>query len=189
MATTTEAVVSSAELARRAQQDDAAAMGELYRRMAGRALAAARCYATPNDAEDAVADGFVRALTFLHQLRDAQAVESWVIRCVVRAAIDLSRKRRRQYPNPAISELADRSCPPSESAAEWALRAIDHQEVATTLDALPPRTRTLLRLRYEATLSVREIAVLLNEPEGTVRRRCFEARRLARHRFLRQAQA
>ncbi len=187
MVTTTEVDVSSADLARRAQQDDDAAMGELYRRMAGRALAAARCYATPNDAEDAVADGFVRALTFLHQLRDAQAVESWVIRCVVRAAIDLSRKHRRQYPNPAISELADRSCPPSESAADWVLRAIEHEEVATTLDALPPRTRTLLRLRYEATLSVREIAALLDEPEGTVRRRCFEARRMARHRFLRQA--
>jgi RNA polymerase sigma-70 factor, ECF subfamily len=164
-----------------------AAIAEVYRPIAARAGAAARCYCLDNEVDDAVAEGFVRALTSLEQLRDPACLEKWIIRCVIRAAIDLRRRRLRQHPHASILDLFERSSPPSESAAESVLWCLDQEEVAAALRALPTRARLLLQLRYESSLSVRQIATLLNEPEGSVRRRCFEARRAARAHYLRTA--
>ncbi|HSS10880.1 MAG TPA: sigma-70 family RNA polymerase sigma factor [Acidimicrobiales bacterium] len=175
----------SAELARAAQGGDGRAIEELYRRTAPRSRTAARCYCGPSDAEDAASEGFIRALARLHQLRDPAAVEAWIVRCAVRAAIDVSRRQRRQQPNSAAVELIHAIGPPGESAAERALSAFERHTLAAALEQLPQGDRRLLRLRYEAGWSVRQISARLGLPEGTIRRRCFEACQIAGQRFLR----
>jgi RNA polymerase sigma-70 factor (ECF subfamily) len=173
------------EVVTAAQTGDEYAIEELYRRTAARRRAAARCYCGPTDAEDAASEGFVRALSRLHQLRDPGAAEAWIARCAVRAAIDLSRRQRRQQPNNAAVERQYASGPHSESAAERALSAVDRNSLAAVIRQLPDPSRLLLRLRYDLGWSIARTARFLGLPQGTIRRQCFDACQLAAERFLR----
>jgi RNA polymerase sigma-70 factor (ECF subfamily) len=178
-------VLSVAEVVSAAQAGDQLAIEELYRRTARRTRAAARCYCGPTDAEDAASEGFVRALARLHQLRDPCAAEAWIVQCAVRAAIDLSRRQRRQQPNLAAVERLHASGPYGESAADRALFAVERDSLSAVIRQLPDSSRLLLRLRYDLGWSVDRVSRFLGVPQGTVRRQCFEACQLAAERFLR----
>ena len=175
---------SFSHLADAARAGDEAAIVELDRRTAGRARAAATGFCRDADADDAVAEGFSRALARLDQLVDPAAVEAWLIRCVIRAAIDLSRQYRRQRPTGDLGALQERAVPAAESAADRALTLIDERSLATVVSQLEPGTRQLLLLRYHAGMSVRRIAAALGRPDGTVRRQFVEAHRMAGEQFL-----
>jgi RNA polymerase sigma-70 factor (ECF subfamily) len=175
----------SADLAVAAQGGDADAAAELYRRTRTRARRAARAYCRDIDADDAVAEGLFRALGRLGQLREPAAVEAWMIRCVVRSALDMSRQRPRLWATSEVDRLRERAEPPTESAAERVMSSFDRATMAAALREVPLPARQLLALRYQAGLSVADIARVLGRPEGTVRRQCVEARRVAGQRFLR----
>ncbi|MDQ6616807.1 MAG: sigma-70 family RNA polymerase sigma factor, partial [Actinomycetota bacterium] len=159
------------------------AAGELFRRTRSRARRAACAFCCDGDADDAVAEGLTRALRRIGELRDPAAVEAWMVRCVVRSAIDLSRQRRRQPPVEPMDALVDATWA-GESAAERALSILECDSMAEVVRELQPALRLLLYLRYDAGLSVQHIAVALGKPAGTIRRQCVEARRLAGQRFL-----
>jgi hypothetical protein len=72
-----------------------------------------------------------------------------------------------------------------DSAAEPVVAALDRVALATCVMRLPDDLRHILLLRYYAGLSVREVAHRMDLPEGTVRRRCYDARRLLRQRLVR----
>jgi RNA polymerase sigma-70 factor (ECF subfamily) len=132
-----------------------------------------------------VSDGFVRALASFGQLRDPAAVEGWIMRCISRAAIDLSRRRARLRPYGAAVDLALERTAPMPSAADGALAAMDRLVLRRTVAELPERHRELLRLRFHDGLTIREIAARSGTPEGTLRRRGMEASRLLEQTFLR----
>jgi RNA polymerase sigma-70 factor (ECF subfamily) len=197
MATTTTIAIrpdgsaaTLATLAHAAQGGDGEALAELFRRVAPRARRVAAQYCSRSDVDDAVAEGFARALARLSQLREPSAVEAWIVRCAVRAASDLSRRYVRQELGGSATDLEvrqvrdDRHPAMQPSAADGALSAIDRLAVKTALAGLPEGYRQLLWLRFHAGLSVKEIAAQLGLPEGTARRRCFEARRLLEERYL-----
>ena len=177
-------ILPSADVVSAARAGDERAIEELYRRTVRRSRAAARCYCGAIDAEDAASEGFLRALVRLDQLRDPNAVEAWIVRCVARAAIDLARRQRRQQPNSTAVERLGASGPQSESAAERALSELERDLLAEVISQLPDPARLLLRLRYHAGWSVAQISGLLDIPPGTVRRQCVEACQLAGQRFL-----
>ena len=179
------ASLPSADLAIAAQAGDGEAAAELYRRAHGPARRAARAFCREADADDAVAEGLWRALRRIDQLREPAAVEGWMVRCVVRAAIDLSRTRSRQWASADVEAMCERATPAGPSAAEAALSSLDRATMAAAMAQLAPGPRQLLSLRYEAGLSVADIASALGRPAGTVRRQCVEARRVAGQRFLR----
>jgi RNA polymerase sigma-70 factor, ECF subfamily len=185
MGTLTEEAVPAAVLARQGMGGDQAALAELYRRTWPRALAAVRTSCGGDEAEDAVAMGFARAFDHLDQIRDPSAVEAWLTRSAIRASVDLARRRRRTQPWGAPADLPWTARQHAESAADRALTRLDRATVAASVDALPDELRRLICLRYVAGLSVREAAVVVGLPEGTVRRRCFDAYQLLRQRFLR----
>jgi RNA polymerase sigma-70 factor, ECF subfamily len=174
----------SEQLAIAAQGGDGDAAGELYRRICGRAQRAARAFCRDVDVDDAVAEGLSRALRRIGQLREPATVEAWMVRCVVRAAIDVSRQGNRLLPSDAVYDLVDRSARPWDGAAEAALCRFEHESMAAVVDQLQPRLRQLLYLRYDAGLTVEHIATTLGRPAGTVRRQCVQARRVAGQRFL-----
>lgn len=175
----------AAELALAAGSGDEAAAGELYRRTQSRARRVALGFCVEADADDAVAEGLSTALRRIGQLRDPAAVEAWMVRCVVRCAIDLARRRRRQLLTDGLTMLLDAESRLSgPSAAEAAMLAFERHSMAEVVRQIPPHLRLLLYLRYEAGLSVQHIASALGKPAGTVRRQCVEARRSAGAQFL-----
>jgi RNA polymerase sigma-70 factor (ECF subfamily) len=167
------------------KRGDGDATAELYRRTVARGRRTAGMWCASSDVDDAVADGFVRALGSFEQLKDPAAVERWIIRCVARAAIDLSRRRARLRPSGAALDLDLDRTTSSPSAADDALAAFDRLALRRALADLPEHHRQVLCLRYHGGLSVREIAEQLGAPEGTLRRRCMEASRVLAQTFLR----
>jgi RNA polymerase sigma-70 factor (ECF subfamily) len=175
---------TAGSLAEAARAGDGEAVAELFRRVAPRARRAAAAYCSRSDVDDAVAEGFARALARLSQLRQPGSVESWIVRCAVRAAADLSRRHARQELGGSAVDLEARIRPAQPSAADGALLALDRVAVARALAGLADAHRQILWLRFHAGLSVQEAAQRLCLPEGTARRRCFEAAQHLAERYL-----
>ena len=106
-------------------------------------------------AQDAVQDGFARALRALRGFRGDAPLEAWVWRIVLNAAFDRSRSRA---PRPvaeldASTEVVEDA--PSSDFARW-------------VGELPERQRLAVFLRYRADLDYRSIAHVLGVEVGTV---------------------
>jgi len=172
---------SNADVAQAARRGDPDAFGELFIRLRPRAHRAAVASCGPVDADDAVAEGFTRAIVRIRQLQDPAAAERWLLRCVTRAGYDIARRRSRTWPSGVAPEDAHAIMP---SAADDALRALDRRSLHEALETLPSPHRELLELRFGRELSVREVAVRLGLPEGTVRRRGVDARKALLAHFL-----
>ena len=134
----------SAELAEAARAGDTDAAGELYRRTHARARRAALVFCHEADADDAVAEGLSRALHRIDQLADPAAVEGWMVRCVVHAAVDLSRQRQRQRPSGDLAALTERALPAGESAADGALAIAERATMAAAVSGIAARPSAAL---------------------------------------------
>jgi RNA polymerase sigma factor (sigma-70 family) len=176
--------VPIAALAVQARQGDGDAMAELFWRLRSRAGRTAASWCDRSEVDDAVAEGFTRALGSLHQLRNPAAAERWVLRCVARAAIDLSRRAARQRPSGSAADFDSRFAP-SPSAADSALAASDRRALWRAFADIPEHHQRLLQLRFHHGLSIREIALQMGAPEGTLRRQCTDAIWLLEQGFLR----
>lgn len=109
-------------------------------------------------AEDIVQDVFVKALNHGEPVRH---VEAWLRTLVVRASLNALRR-------PTSQTLA--TDVPDDGTFEEAVL------VRAALQKLSPDSRTILALAYFESLSHREIAELLDIPEGTVASRLHTAR-------------
>jgi RNA polymerase sigma-70 factor (ECF subfamily) len=124
------------------------------------------------EAEDAVHDAAERAWRSWGSLRDPQQFEAWFARILLNVCRDRLRRRRR------VAVLEVRWEPPEteDAASTAAFRAIENR--ARMLDALaelPADERIAIVLRYEADLSVPEIARLTGAREGTIKARVHRA--------------
>lgn len=130
------------------------------------------------DAEEVAQDAFARAFRRFGQLRDRDAFRAWLTRMTWRLAIDRWRSDRRRAAREQViaAETTDASTASvvedrERSAAVW--RAID---------LLPGKLRIVVVLSAIEGHGTREIATLLDIPEGTVKSRMFAARKaLAEH--------
>ncbi|RRA48036.1 RNA polymerase sigma factor [Acidipila sp. EB88] len=134
------------------------------------------------DAEDAVQDCFVKLLKG-GRWRSAEDERAFLARAVWRTAGDV----RRRYPvqleteNTEQVELASLAPSPEQQAMQSASEARIH----TLIDALPEKLRFPLVLAAFEELGSVEIAAILGVPEGTIRRRTMEARRLLKEKLVR----
>lgn len=144
------------------------------------------CGGNQADAEDLLQDATLRAFEAFGTLRDRSTGKSWLFTILVRTRLNLVRsgKRRRET---MASDLDDtefedalaawRSVPtPEQVTDERELRA----RIAAALDALDPPLRSVAHLVDVEGFTQREVAAMLEVPEGTVASRLFRARRALR---------
>jgi RNA polymerase sigma factor (sigma-70 family) len=106
-------------------------------------------------ARDAVQEGFARALRDRSQYRYEGSLEGWVWRIALRAALQ---SRRNGYERTLDEALV----------AMPFVEAERDPELAQAVQALPPRRRLIVFLRYFADLPYADIAELCEISEGTV---------------------
>jgi RNA polymerase sigma factor (sigma-70 family) len=106
----------------------------------------------PDQARDAVHDGFVRAVRHRRRFR-GESLEGWVWRIVVNAA----RRRRAAEQRPA-----------AEVPIPYLPASAENGDLRALVAALPERQRLALFLRYYADLDYRSIAEALGVKPGTV---------------------
>lgn len=172
-------------LVARAAAGDRAALDELFRQYRDPAYRVAyRLLGNPEDALDAVQDGFIKALTHLRGFEHRCSFKTWLLRVVSNAALDLGRQRRRR--DELAAAATERVGPdggttpdhadPGREAEEADLR----RALADALTRLPEAQRRTFVLHVDGGLSYREVAQAMGISIGTVMSRLFYARQKLR---------
>lgn len=144
------------------------------------------CDGRQADAEDLLQDATLRAFEGFESLRDEAAGKSWLFTILLRTHLNLVRsgKRRRETMASDLDEAgfedalaAWKPAPtPEQVTADNELRA----RITAAFDALDPQLRAVAHLVDLEGFTQREVARMLDIPEGTVASRLFRARRLLR---------
>lgn len=138
-----------------------------------------------DDAQDLLQDAVLRAFQHRSQLRDPGAGRSWLFRILIRTHLNRVRSRDRRPENVEsdMSEerfeaaLADWS---ADCAGDWLERLAERQRVQRAVEEIDVPFRAVLLLSDVEEFSQREVAGILDLPEGTVASRLFRARRALR---------
>jgi RNA polymerase sigma-70 factor (ECF subfamily) len=124
------------------------------------------------DAEDVAQEAFARAYRSFRELRDRERFRSWLVRMTWRLALDRRRGDKRR--------LAREQVPDQDAPMTVEQLASDRERAAhlwSAIDALPDKLRVAIVLAGIEGHGTREVASLLDIPEGTVRSRLFLARK------------
>ncbi|TDD52302.1 sigma-70 family RNA polymerase sigma factor [Kribbella antibiotica] len=135
-----------------------------YRRLVGQLYAMCGSLV---EAEDAVQEAFVRALEKPGRFAEIDNPEAW-LRLV---ALNVARSRFRR--SAIFHKIISRSGPPPDSVPGL---SPDHVDLVTALRRLPWDQREAITLHHIVDLTVREIAVQLGVPEGTIKARLTRGR-------------
>ncbi len=170
--------MDDARLVERSRHGDVRAFDALVRRhLRGAYGVALAILGDPADADDVCQESFLTALKRLEDCREPARFGGWLRQIVRNESRDLLRSRRvrRALPLEAAVEL-----PGDGSPLIDAERAELRERLVEGLAALDPNQRAVLLLHDLEGWRHREIAELLELPEGSVRAVLFHARRTMR---------
>jgi RNA polymerase sigma-70 factor (ECF subfamily) len=172
----------------RARDGDHEAFRTLVERYQGRAYRLAlRILRDPEQARDAVQEGFLKAYASLDRFEGRSGFYTWLYRLVFNLSIDMKRRDRsgrhvvwndevttseEAFATARSSALGD---PEGELARKEARDAL-----RVAIAALPAESQRILLLREADGLSYAEIALALEIPKGTVMSRLHHVRRRLR---------
>jgi RNA polymerase sigma-70 factor (ECF subfamily) len=127
---------------------------------------------TMDEARECAQDTFTRAFERRAQLRDPQAFGLWLHRILTHTILGklAERSRHRETPLDAVGDIAEdwqRNAP--RQPDEAALDAERRDALWRQVQALAPRARLAITLRYYGDLSTREVAETLGVNEGAAR--------------------
>jgi RNA polymerase sigma-70 factor, ECF subfamily len=124
------------------------------------------------DAEDVAQEAMAKAYREFASLQDREKFRGWLVRIAWRMAIDRRRSDKRRVRREEATEGA-----PTPTAEDVAMTRDVEAHVRRAVDALPERLRMVVTLSAIHGHDVREVAGLLDLPEGTVKSRLHEARK------------
>lgn len=169
---------------RAARGGDSEAFRKLVDRYGDRSFETAlRIVRHREEAEEVAQDAFVRAWQALPNFREEARFSTWLYRIVTRRAIDRARAVRQRGQREIASEpdVVERVASPDagEPSGSW-LRRLNR--ILGELDPVPAAAVTLFYLRDR---SVREVAEILDLPEGTVKTHLHRSRAALRRAWQR----
>jgi RNA polymerase sigma-70 factor, ECF subfamily len=120
-----------------------------------------------HDAEDAVQQAALRGLERIATYDSNRPFKAWWFAILRNCCIDIVRTRNAE-------PIVDASR--YDSADDSGANVVEWELIANAMDALTLEHRDILRLRYFAGMSYRELADVLEIPQGTVMSRLHSAR-------------
>ncbi len=136
------------------------------------------------DARDITQEVFVKAYHKLDTFRLESSFYTWIYRIGMNAAIDFIRKRKRRATTGFDEGIAARDqdggiaeVHHSESPSRALERKRLYARIMTALEQLPAEQKQVILLRELEGLSYKEIAEVMDIPEGTVMSRLYYARK------------
>lgn len=133
-------------------------------------------------AKDISQEVFMKAFIALPNFKGGSAFYSWIYRIAINCSIDFQRQRNRsktvrfeELPPDADDALRMTDTYPSPDKFLEG-KELDHI-IRKAVRKLPPGQRRVFNLRYRRELAIKEIAVLLNRSEGTVKTHLHHAHR------------
>lgn len=160
---------------RAARRGDHDAFRLLVERYGDRAYETAlRIVGRREEAEEAAQDAFLRAWRALPGFREEARFSTWLYRIVTRRALDAARSSRKRAERESAVEpevIEARPAPGGTALPEASLRRLRF-----ALGTLEPTPRAVVTLFYLRDLPVREVAKILDLPEGTVKTHLHRSR-------------
>lgn len=151
-----------------ALRGDHDAFMQLYEQLGERALRLSMSITKNRQlAEDAVQDAFLRVYRKGHQFKETEAFEPWFFRIVINESKRVIKK------TPQEAELPFELGTVSSFTGEINLKAM----VSQVMSCMSEEQRTLLTLKFVFEYTEREIAEVLQIPQGTVKSRLYYAKR------------
>nr|WP_240514675.1 sigma-70 family RNA polymerase sigma factor [Bacillus cereus] len=125
------------------------------------------------DALDIYQETIYEAYLSLRKLKEPEKFQSWITKILVFKAIDFIRKSSKEFVvNDEI--FANLSAEENMNKLEQSL------DLTTAFNFLDPTYKTIILLRYYHDLSIKEIADVLNSPEGTIKSQLHRAKHALR---------
>jgi RNA polymerase sigma-70 factor (ECF subfamily) len=125
------------------------------------------------DAEDVAQEALVRAYRNFHRLRDRERFRPWLVRITWRMALD----RRRGAARRSRHEAATGAPAAPDGAEDLAASREFQRHLERAIAELPGKLRIVMVLAAIQGYDTREVAGLLELPEGTVKSRLHAARK------------
>ena len=131
-------------------------------------------------AEDIVQNAFIKVYQRIEQFDVQRPFEPWFLRSVVNASLQAVKSQKRtvslepnQYEAFDFSKVLKSSEPELE---EYVLRGELRTLIKQALDHLPAEQRAVVVMRYYLDMSEKEIAGVLQKPQGTIKWRMSSAK-------------
>ncbi|WP_141433906.1 sigma-70 family RNA polymerase sigma factor [Bacillus sp. 03113] len=115
------------------------------------------------DALDLYQDTIYKAYTSLKTLKKPESFQSWILKILIFKSIDFIRKESRHFTTDDEKIFAELV---SDENVDYIAHSMDLLEAFKFLD---PKCKMIILLRYYHDLSIKEIASIMNYPEGTVK--------------------
>ncbi len=180
--TSDQSAVPDGVLVARMRQGDTAALAELYERyktpIFRTALAITR---DQGAAEDILQECFVRLLIHADRVRTDAPVGPWLYRVAINLSCDWVNHRQRW--SVLLGKLVERWTASFHVEGTVEEREIQ-EKVREAIGTLPLLQQVVIVLYYLEGLSLKEIAEILEVPEGTVKSRLHYAREALKERLL-----
>ena len=178
---------SDGQLVAQLQTGDLDVLGVLYERhkmnVYRTALAITR---DPSAAEDILQDCFLRIYERAHLIDSSLPLKPWLYRVTVNMAYNWERRKRRWQTS--LDGIVDWLASPINHSPEWQAEMSDMRgEVMNAVSSLNINQRIVVILFYLNSLSVKEIAAILECPVGTVKSRLYHGRENLRQRLEKPA--
>jgi RNA polymerase sigma-70 factor (ECF subfamily) len=130
------------------------------------------------DAEDLTQDVLMKIMRNIGRLESPLAFHKWIHRITINMGYNMLRKGKRRGKNSL--EFEDQILGDEIDPAEAFYNHETAEIVRQCLEALPEKTRNLLHLRYFEGLKEKELAEILEVPQGTVKSRLHKANKVVR---------
>lgn len=178
-------------LIKKAQQGDELAFNELYQGFYKQAyyfaLKITNCDA---DAQDAVQESFITIRTAIKELREAKNFKKWMLQIVLSKCNKIFRKNKYTILDPDIVSAMPIEEKRTYMSGENHVRDLSrHEWIMEMLSDLTENQREILLLMYFNKLSIKEIAEVLEIPEGTVKSRLVSAKTALKRRMEQSEEA
>jgi RNA polymerase sigma-70 factor (ECF subfamily) len=134
------------------------------------------------DAEDVAQEAFAKAYRSFRQLRERDRFRQWLVRMTFRMALDRLRSKRRRLAREGV-EAGLQTRLASATTVDAVLANERAEQLWLAIDALPEKLRLVIVLAGIQGHDIREVATLLDVPDGTVKSRLFLARKQLRERL------
>lgn len=165
--------VTDSDLVRMSLEKDNDAYGELMKRWMSAVLYSAYSV-TENEfsAEDIAQEAFFGCWFKLHMLREHEKFGAWVCRVAKNHALNSVTRSVKQTSLDSVMNMSSKGSSPENILIMKETKA----QINRALRNLPEKSREAAEMFYITGLSQKQIASLLDIPEGTVKRRLFDAR-------------
>lgn len=120
------------------------------------------------DCSDAVQEAVVKAYANRHTLRNPAYFKTWIMRILINECYSLLRRQKRMVP--MVEDMPDMQADFKDYVRE------EYLDLYQAIDALKQKDRICVLLYYIEGYPVRQIAEILDMPEGTVKSRLRRAR-------------